>query len=71
VPIGSVPTASPSADVTQTPNEDRSQGVVIALSILVAVFGLLAIIGLIVIIVQRRALGRRYQNADPLLMNYN
>ncbi len=71
VPITDVPSSSPSAEISQTPTEDRSQGVIIALSILVAIFGLLAIIGLIVIIVQRRALGRRYQNADPLLMNYN
>lgn len=68
----SVPSSAPSAEITQTPTEDRSQGIIIALSILVAVFGLFAIIGLIVIIWQRRALGRRnYQNADPLLMNYN
>lgn len=65
------PAGAPSAEISQTPTEDRSQGIIIALSILVAVFGLFAIVGLIVIIVQRRALGRRYQNADPLLMNYN
>lgn len=70
VPLSSTPTEAPSAEITQTPSEDRSQGTIIALSILVAVFGLLAIIGFIVIVMQRRALGRR-QNADPLLMNYN
>jgi hypothetical protein len=66
----STPAGAPSAEISQSPT-DRSQGIIIALSILVAVFGLFAIVGLIVIIMQRRALGRRYQNADPLLMNYN
>jgi hypothetical protein len=66
------PAVTPSANISQDPQNDQTRAVIIALSVLVAVFGLLAIVGLIVIVLQRRVLASKNRRAaESLLGNYN